>query len=69
MSYGIDPSFHIKAILLQDSTSKDSLPLDELDGGIIEGALRSRFEGTTGASIHREMDSEGSLIYTLEMPD
>ena len=69
LSYGIDPSFHIKAILLQDSTSKDSLPLDELDGGIIEGALRSRFEGTTGASIHREMDSEGSLIYTLEMPD
>ena len=69
LSYGIDPNFHIKAILLQDSTSKDSLPLDELDGGIIEGALRSRFEGTTGASIHREMDSEGSLIYTLEMPD
>ena len=69
LSYGIDPSFHIKAILLQDSNSKDSLPLDELDGGIIEGALRSRFEGTTGASIHREMDSEGSLIYTLEMPD
>tara|TARA_B100000282_G_scaffold54650_1_gene35557 strand:+ start:7065 stop:8429 length:1365 start_codon:yes stop_codon:yes gene_type:complete len=69
LSYGIDPSFHIKAILLQDSTSKDSLPLDELDGGIIEGALRSRFEGTTGASIHKEMDSEGSLIYTLEMPD
>ena len=69
LSYGIDPSFHIKAILLQDSTSKDSLPLDELDGGIIEGALRSRFEGTTGASIHREMDSEGNLIYTLKMSD
>ena len=67
LSYGIDPSFHIKAILLQDSTSKDSLPLDELDGGIIEGALRSRFEGTTGASIHREMDSEGNLIYTLKI--
>ena len=69
LSYGIDPNFHIKAILLQDSTSKDSLPLDELDGGIIEGALRARFEGTTGASIHREMDSEGSLIYNLKMPD
>ena len=67
LSYGIDPNFHIKAILLQDSTSKDSLPLDELDGGIIEGALRARFEGTTGASVHREMDSEGNLIYTLKM--
>ena len=69
LSYGIDPNFHIKAILLQDSTSKDSLPLDELDGGIIEGALRARFEGTIGASIHRETDSEGSLIYNLEMSD
>ena len=67
LSYGIDPNFHIKAILLQDSTSKDSLPLDELDGGIIEGALRARFEGTTGASVHREMDSEGNLVYTLKM--
>jgi sugar-specific transcriptional regulator TrmB len=67
LSYGIDPNFHIKAILLQDSTSKDSLPLDELDGGIIEGALRARFEGTTGASVHRETDSEGNLIYTLKM--
>ena len=69
LSYGIDPNFHIKAILLQDSTSKDSLPLDELDGGIIEGALRARFEGTTGASVHREMDSEGNLIYTLNITD
>ena len=43
------------------------MPLDELDGGIIEGALRARFEGTTGASVHREMDSEGNLIYTLKM--
>ena len=67
LSYGIDPNFHIKAILLQDSTSQDSLPLDELDGGIIEGALRARFEGTTGASVHREMDSEGNLVYTLKM--
>ena len=67
LSYGIDPGFHIKAILLEDSSSDGPIPLKELDGGIIEGALRSRFEGVNGASIHREADSDGNLVYNLEL--
>ena len=69
LSYGIDPKFHIKAILLGDPQPSGSIPLEELDGGIIEGALRARFEGTTGVSVVREVDDEGNLTYTLDMPE
>ena len=67
LSYGIDPEFHIKAMLVEDSGPPDSLPLHSLDGGIIEGALSARYRGKDGVNVRREQDVDGSLIYTLEM--
>ena len=67
LSYGIDPEFHIKAMLVEESESPGSLPLHALDGGIIEGALTARYQGTNGVDVRRDEDPDGSLIYTLEM--
>jgi|TARA_B100001094_G_scaffold325535_1_gene380057 sugar-specific transcriptional regulator TrmB/predicted hydrocarbon binding protein len=67
LSYGIDPEFHIKAMLVEESESPGSLPLHALDGGIIEGALIARYQGTNGVDVRRDEDPDGSLIYTLEM--
>ena len=69
LSYGIDPGFHIKAVLLDETESPDLLPLHALDGGIIEGALRARYQGTNGVNVRRDEDSDGSLVYTLEFPE
>jgi len=67
LSYGIDPEFHIKAMLVEDSGPPESLPLHALDGGIIEGALSARYHGKDGLNVRRDEDPDGSLIYTLEM--
>jgi len=67
LSYGIDPDFHIKAVLADEPDSSHSLPLHALDGGIIEGALVARYQGTNGVMVGRDEDSDGSLTYTLAL--
>ena len=69
LSYGIDPEFHIKAVFVDESETPGSLPLHALDGGIIEGALRARYQDTNGVMVQRDEDSDGSLIYALEFPE
>jgi len=52
LNYDIDPVFHIE-VKLQQSNSKDKLPLWALDDGIIEGAISSRYESRDGITINR----------------
>lgn len=53
LSYDADPIFHIKVHLLPDADNSDQLPLWELDDGIIEGTLLSRYSSMKEVTIER----------------
>ncbi|RJU81788.1 MAG: hypothetical protein DWB93_04860 [Candidatus Poseidoniales archaeon] len=53
LSYDADPIFHIKVHLLPDVDNSDQLPLWELDDGIIEGTLLSRYSSMKEVIIER----------------
>lgn len=53
LSYDLDPEFHIKVELSNQSKDSDSLPLWALDDGIIEGALNEKYNPESGVLIRR----------------
>ena len=70
LDYDSDPFFHIVVKLAhpEDMNNPNSLPLWELDDGIIEGALMARYPSTGNVRIRRESfeDADGpSWRYTL----
>ena len=57
LEYDTVPFFHIKVNLTHPPINqKEVLPLWELDDGIIEGALRSRYPEDSNVRIRREED-------------
>ena len=55
IDYDLDPTFHVKVYLKhKDGDSEDSLPLTELDDGIIEGALQTRYPEDGDVTIRRD---------------
>jgi sugar-specific transcriptional regulator TrmB/predicted hydrocarbon binding protein len=59
IDYDLDPTFHVKVYLTnKQGDSEDSLPLFELDDGIIEGVLATRYPEDGEVGIRRE-DGEG----------
>ncbi len=59
IDYDLDPTFHVKVYLSnKQGDSEDSLPLFELDDGIIEGVLATRYPEDGEVGIRRE-DGEG----------
>tara|TARA_Y100000589_G_scaffold187053_1_gene177108 strand:- start:1979 stop:3361 length:1383 start_codon:yes stop_codon:yes gene_type:complete len=72
LEYDTVPFFHIKVNLTHPPVQEDEvLPLWELDDGIIEGALRSRYPEDSNVRIRREEDqSEDEMWrYTLIFVD
>lgn len=68
LEYDTVPFFHIKVNLTHPPVDKaEILPLWELDDGIIEGALRSRYPDDSNILIRREeaKDSDEMWRYTL----
>ena len=68
LEYDTVPFFHIKVNLTHPPVEKaDVLPLWELDDGIIEGALRSRYPKDSNVRIRREtaQDEDELWRYTL----
>ncbi|DAC15118.1 MAG TPA: hypothetical protein D7H86_01700 [Candidatus Poseidoniales archaeon] len=58
LQYGIEPTFHVKVGLVHlPDDNPDVLPMWELDDGIIQGALETRYASEQGVRIRRE---EGS---------
>ena len=58
IDYDLDPAFHVKVHLNHQESSGDMIPLTELDDGIIEGALHTRYPEDGDVIIKRE-DGEG----------
>ena len=55
IDYDLDPTFHVKVYLTNNETDgQDALPLFELDDGIIEGVLSTRYPEDGEVSIRRE---------------
>ena len=55
IDYDLDPTFHVKVYLTNNDTDgQDALPLFELDDGIIEGVLSTRYPEDGEVSIRRE---------------
>ena len=72
LSYDADPTFHIKVHLLPDIENSDELPLWELDDGIIEGTLLSRYSSMKEVTIERIQSSENKdefCRYNLVLSD
>ena len=78
LDYDSDPFFHIVVKLShpEDMDNPNSLPLWELDDGIIEGALMARYPSTGNVRIRRESfeDADGptwryTLIFIDDDPD
>jgi len=78
LNYDSDPFFHIVVKLAHpaEMDNQDSLPLWELDDGIIEGALMARYPAAGNVRIRRESfeDEDGpawryTLIFIDEYPD
>ncbi|MAV59718.1 MAG: hypothetical protein CND89_01880 [Marine Group II euryarchaeote MED-G38] len=72
LSYDADPIFHIKVHLLPDIENSDELPLWELDDGIIEGTLLSRYSSMKEVTIERIQSSENKdefCRYNLVLSD
>ena len=68
LEYDTTPFFHIKVNLTHPPVNQtDVLPLWELDDGIIEGALRSRYPQDGGVIVRREEDMSDEELwrYTL----
>ena len=72
LEYGTNPFFHIKVSLTHPPNDKpDVLPLWELDDGIIEGALLSRYPEDSNVIVRKEPeeDDKDSWRYTLIFVD
>jgi predicted hydrocarbon binding protein len=72
LEYGTTPFFHIKVSLTHPPNDKPNiLPLWELDDGIIEGALISRYPQDSNVLVRKEQDEEdkNSWRYTLIFVD
>ena len=72
LSYDADPIFHIKVHLLPDADNSDQLPLWELDDGIIEGTLLSRYSSMKEVIIERiqsEDNKDEFCRYNLVLSD
>ena len=72
LEYGTTPFFHIKVNLTHPPNDKpEVLPLWELDDGIIEGALLSRYPEDSNVLVRKEPDEEdkSSWKYTLIFVD
>ena len=72
LSYDADPIFHIKVHLLPDTDNSDQLPLWELDDGIIEGTLLSRYSSMKEVIIERiqSVDNKDEFCrYNLVLSD
>ena len=72
LSYDADPIFHIKVHLLPDVDNSDQLPLWELDDGIIEGTLLSRYSSMKEVIIERiqSVDNKDEFCrYNLVLSD
>ena len=55
LQYGIEPTFHVKVGLVHlPDDNPDVLPMWELDDGIIQGALETRYASEQGVRIRRE---------------
>ena len=55
IDYELDPTFHVKVYLTDQQTDQeDALPLSELDDGIIQGVLSTRYPEDGGVGIRRE---------------
>jgi predicted hydrocarbon binding protein len=72
LEYDTSPFFHIKVNLTHPPTDKeDVLPLWELDDGIIEGALLSRYPEGSNVIVRKEENEEDDELwrYTLIFVD
>jgi len=72
LSYDADPIFHIKVHLLPNADNSDQLPLWELDDGIIEGTLLSRYSSMKEVIIERiqSVDNKDEFCrYNLVLSD
>jgi len=78
LDYDSDPFFHIVVKLAHPEVmdNQNSLPLWELDDGIIEGALMARYPSTGNVRVRRESfeDADGptwryTLIFIEDDPD
>lgn len=72
LNYDSDPTFHIKVHLSSHVKNSDELPLWELDDGIIEGTLMSRYSAINEVSIERiasPEDSDEFCRYNLILSD
>tara|TARA_B100001741_G_scaffold237132_1_gene198085 strand:- start:241 stop:1629 length:1389 start_codon:yes stop_codon:yes gene_type:complete len=59
IDYELDPTFHVKVYLSEQQTeNEDALPLSELDDGIIEGVLSTRYPEEGEVAVRRE-DGDG----------
>ena len=59
--YGIEPEFHVQVGLHHPPTEDDDvLPMWEMDDGIIEGALMTRFPPGSNVDVRRQ-DGTGTL--------
>ena len=68
LDYELDPTFHVKVYLQkQENEPDDSLPLAELDDGIIGGVLETRYSDGDNVTIRREdgVDGEFSRYYLI----
>ena len=72
IDYELDPTFHVKVYLTdQQSENEDSLPLSELDDGIIQGVLSTRYPEDGEVAVRREdgTDDEYSRYHLLFRTD
>ena len=72
IDYDLDPTFHVKVYLQnKQEDTEDSLPLFELDDGIIEGVLATRYPEDGEVGIRREdgVDDEYSRYHLLFRSD
>ena len=72
LEYDTSPFFHIKVNLTHPPTDKDdALPLWELDDGIIEGALLSRYPEGSNVIVRKEENEDDDELwrYTLIFVD
>ena len=60
LNYDSDPIFHIKVHLPSNTGNSEELPLWELDDGIIQGTLMSRYSSINEVSIERIESPENS---------
>tara|TARA_Y100001968_G_scaffold49189_1_gene39554 strand:- start:1148 stop:2536 length:1389 start_codon:yes stop_codon:yes gene_type:complete len=59
IGYELDPTFHVKVYLTEQQTeNEDALPLSELDDGIIEGVLSTRYPEDGEVAVRREDGAE-----------